>query len=436
MFSEGRVTERWRLLALLLIATLVGMVTEHLTLCYLLALALYLIWHIRQFNRVERWLAAKGGEDEAPLVLGIWDDFINHLFRQEKHYQKEIERYETIVTRFQDTVNALPDATVVLGEHGDIRWANPAAERYLGIRNPGDIGQRLSNLIRDVAFVEFLAKDHVGKSINIISPLDDEVHLNVRVAPYRGGIERLVTARDISDLIRADQMRRDFVSNASHELKTPLTVMSGYMELLEGTPELDQDLLSVVRSADEQTARMRRLVDDLLTLSRLESNTQARFEPIMVAAILETVVEDAIHLSGDRDHDVGLSADRELIIDGVYSDLVSALSNLVFNAVNHTPDGSVVRVSWQREGDEAVLRVKDNGLGIEPRHLPRLTERFYRAQAGRERDHSSARQGRGTGLGLAIVKHIVQAHGGRLSIQSTPGEGAEFVCYFPLKTNR
>ncbi|MGM0564393.1 MAG: phosphate regulon sensor histidine kinase PhoR [Pseudomonadota bacterium] len=432
MFSEGRVAERWRLFASLLVATLLGMVTRQFVLCYLLVLVGYLIWHIRQFNRIEGWLAAKGDERDAPLVFGLWSDFLNHIFRQQRQNQKQLQRLDRVIERFQNTLDTLPDATVVLDAYGSIRWANPAAERFFGVRNPGDIGQRLSNLVRDLKLAELLSGDRIGESINIVSPVDDSVHLNVRMVPYRGSGERLLTARDVSDLMRADQMRRDFVSNASHELKTPLTVMSGYLELLQNTPGMEEDVLSLLRSTEEQTRRMRHLVDDLLMLSRLESGGSQRKESVAMASMLESMVGEARQLSGEMEHRISLEADPSLMVEGNYRDLVSAASNLIFNAVNHTPPGTEIRVSWQREGNNAVLRVIDSGPGIDAWHLPRLTERFYRVEAGRERRRESGNEGRGTGLGLAIVKHIVQAHGGRLEIVSERGKGAEFSCKFPI----
>lgn len=431
MFAEGLTSEKWRIIAVFIGATLLGLISRHWTLCYLLGLAFYLIWHLRQFIKFEHWLIRKGSEGDAPLLLGIWNDLINHIFRLQKQHGRDKLRLEGVIRRFQETVEALPDATIVVGPHSEIRWSNPAALRYLGVRNPGDIGVRVANLVRDMRFVEFLNGGDFEGSVNIVSPVDETVHLNVRIVPYRDG-DRLITARDVTELMRADAMRRDFVSNASHELKTPLTVMSGYMELLESTPELSEELLPIVRSSAEQTVRMRNLVDDLLTLSRLEAHHRAATEPVMVAAMLESLVEEAQQLSGERQHTLVLQADSSLVLEGSHQELVSAFSNLVFNAVHHTPDGTRIEVSWQRQAGNAVMRVRDYGQGIAPQHLGRLTERFYRVQAGRERDADSARKGRGTGLGLAICKHIVQAHGGQLEISSQLGSGSTFSCIFPI----
>lgn len=437
MFANGWVSEKWRIAVVLLLATAVGLLSGHWALSFLAFIAAYAGWHLMQLRRIEHWLRMKGTENNVPVTFGLWNELVNHIFRLHKQHDKINQRQKNLIRRFQETAAANPDATIIIGPHGDIRWSNSAAERYIGIRNPGDIGVRIINLIRTPEFTEFIDSANPDKSINIASPIDEHTHLNVRIVPYRDG-ERLITARDISDLIRADEMRRDFVSNASHELKTPLTVMMGYLELMESDPSIDDELKPIVKSASEQTIRMRSLVDDLLTLSRLDSQDKPNSEPVMVAAMLDSIVEDAKQLSlqtGEIPHIIDLEADSKLTIMGTHQDLVSAFSNLVYNAVAHTPAGTTIKIFWEREEDYAVLRVRDSGPGIEAQHLNRLTERFYRVQAGRERSNQTALHGRGTGLGLAITKHIVHAHGGQLDIESEINVGSEFSCAFPLQSN-
>ncbi len=437
MFANGWASEKWRLACVLLLACAIGLISGYWAISFLLCISLYLAWHLAQLRRVEAWLHSKTGEDSAPVAFGLWNDLINHIFRLHKLHQRTRQRQEQLIQRFEETAQATPDATIITGPHGEIRWANAAAERFMGIRNPGDLGVRLANLVRNPKFNAFIQDCDTDSSFNMLSPTQEDRHLNIRVAPYRDG-ERLITARDISDLILADEMRRDFVSNASHELKTPLTVMTGYMELLEDEPSINAELKPLVKAVSEQTIRMRSLVDDLLTLSRLDSgNTQQR-ETVMVAAMLGSIVEDALHLSEqshpDNIHQIELQADAEKQIEGVYQDVFSAFSNLIFNAVAHTPGGALINISWQQENEFAVLRVKDSGTGIPAHHLSRLTERFYRVQPGRERSQDNAISGKGTGLGLAIVKHIMQSHDGHLEIASQVGKGSEFSCFFPLKS--
>ena len=437
MFANGWASEKSRIIVLILLATAFGLLSGHWAISFLVFAAFYAGWHVFQLRRVERWLSLKGTEANAPVAFGLWNELINHIFRLHKRHDKIRQRQNELIQRFQETAAATPDATIVIGPHGEIRWSNAAAERYMGIRNPGDVGVRLINLIRDPKFAKFISKSNPDKSFNITSPIDENIHLNVRIVPYRDG-ESLITARDISDLIRADEMRRDFVSNASHELKTPLTVMMGYLELMESDPGIAEDIKPLVKSASEQTIRMRSLVDDLLTLSRLDSNENPQRETVMVAAMLESIAEDAMQLSlqvdADMPHSIELEADKELVIEGSYQELISAFSNLAFNAVLHTPPGTPIKIFWEKEQDQAVFRVRDAGPGIPPQHLNRLTERFYRVQAGRERSNQTALHGRGTGLGLAITKHIVQSHNGTLDIQSEVNVGSEFSCSFPLKS--
>jgi len=437
MFANGWASEKWRLFCVFMLACAISIISGYWAISFLLCVSLYLAWHLSQLRRVEAWLLSKTGEDTAPVAFGLWSDLINHIFRLHKLHRRTRQRQEQLIQRFEETAQATPDATVITGAYGEILWANTAAERFLGIRNPGDLGVRLANLVRNPKFNQFIQNCEIDSSFNMLSPTQGDRHLNVRVAPYRDG-ERLITARDISDLILADEMRKDFVSNASHELKTPLTVMTGYMELLEDDPSISAELKPLVTAVSEQTIRMRSLVDDLLTLSRLDSASKQQRETVLVAAMLESIVDDALHISQqsnpERPHDICLDANAGILIEGVYQDVFSAFSNLIFNAVAHTSAGANIHIRWQQEGEYAVLRVKDSGVGIEPQHLSRLTERFYRVQAGRERSQEKAISGRGTGLGLAIVKHIMQSHGGHLEIASEIGKGSEFSCFLPKKS--
>ena len=437
MFANGWASEKWRLICVLLLACAIGLISGYWAISFLLCISLYLAWHLTQLRRVEAWLQSKSGAEGAPVAFGLWSDLINHIFRLQKLHQRTRQRQDQLIQRFEETAQATPDATIITGSCGEILWANAAAERFLGIRNPGDLGVRLANLMRNPKFNTFIHNCDIDSSFNMQSPIQSDRHLNVRVAPYRDG-ERLITARDISDLILADEMRRDFVSNASHELKTPLTVMTGYMELLEEEPSINPELKPLILSVSEQTTRMRSLVDDLLTLSRLDNGNKQQRESILVSPMLAAIVEDARHLSTQNHpqapHQISLEAHADTVIEGVYQDIYSAFSNLVFNAVSHTPAGCHIDISWQPEDGYGVLCVQDHGPGIPTHHLNRITERFYRVQAGRERSQDSAISGRGTGLGLAIVKHIMQSHDGYLEISSEIGKGSNFSCRLPLSS--
>lgn len=434
MYSNGWDGEKWRVVGTFSAAYLLGAVSGYWAYSLLLCLVLYLAWHLSQLYKVEHWLRRDSEKEVPPRVSGAYSEISNHVLRLHKRQKKLRRRQKSLTQRFEDIAIAAPDATIVINNHGEVLWSNDAAESDLGIANPRDIGQRIGNLIGDTEFNNFIQQADSGAQLNMLSPQSTEQHLNLRISAYQGD-EMLITARDISELILASEMRRDFVNNASHELKTPLTVMTGYMELLEDDPKLDSDIKPLINSVSEQTIRMRSLVDDLLTLSRLDSGSPQHFESIAVADMLSSIINDALHLRGQAStsfvDNISLEADADMLLEGVYQDIFSAFSNLIFNAVAHTPVDAPIHITWKKEQDKSVLRVIDSGTGIEAQHLSRLTERFYRAQAGRERDSNTAASGRGTGLGLAIVKHITQSHGGYLEISSEIGKGSTFSCIFP-----
>jgi len=264
--------------------------------------------------------------------------------------------------------------------------------------------------------------------VEIPSPVDDKVHLSVQVIIY-GDNQRLLIARDVTRLRRLEAMRRDFVANVSHELRTPVTVLVGYLETLEEDAECARRWARPLALMREQATRMRRIVDDLLMLSRLETedaghHPRAR-QPVDVPALLGRIVEEARALSGPRGHRIGLEAERGLGLAGSEGELASAFTNLLANAVQYTPEGGEIRVRWWSDAAGAHLAVSDTGIGIAPEHIPRLTERFYRVDVARSRATG------GTGLGLAIVKHVLQRHDARLHIESEPGRGSTFRCDFP-----
>ena len=321
---------------------------------------------------------------------------------------------------------ALPDATVVLDVNAEVRWANTAARRDLGIRWPEDVGQRITNLIRSPELRSFVESGRDDIAIEIPSPSDPKRHLSVLLAPY-GREQRLCVARDITQLHRVNQIRRDFVANVSHELRTPITVFRGYLETLASQSELCppawRPALAQMLSHAE---RMRMLVEELLLLSTLEREDRVpQPETVDVSELIGDIHARARELSGTREHLFALEIAPGLSVRGARSELYSAFSNLVFNAVSYTPARGVIRIRWYRDADGAHFEVEDNGIGISAEHLPRLTERFYRVEASRTRSEG------GTGLGLAIVKHVLQRHNAELVITSEPGKGSRFRCDFP-----
>jgi two-component system phosphate regulon sensor histidine kinase PhoR len=316
----------------------------------------------------------------------------------------------------------------VLSDDNEVLWLNPVAERLLGLRSPQDIGLQITHLVRHPAFVGFLNQERFEDSVELPSPTNDEVLLSAHITPY-GKRRRLMLVEDITQVRRLEQMRRDFVANVSHELRTPLTVINGYLEtFLDSGDDCCRPWRQPMQRMHEQTERMLNLIEDLLILSRLETDGAQRHEhPVPVPELLHSVAEDAINLSAQSGHEIRVEADSELWLLGCESELHSAFSNLVFNAVRHTPNRGEVVIRWHADDGGLHLEVQDDGEGIPATHIPRLTERFYRVDRGRSRNCG------GTGLGLAIVKHVLNRHDGRLRITSEVGAGSTFSCDFPVQ---
>lgn len=423
--------ELTRLSGWLAIWFLIGLVSGRVLACLLVATATYLVWHLVHVYRLHRWLNEHESVN-APDGAGIWQDIYRDFYRIEKRNRKSKAHLENIVNQFQASTAALPDGAVVLDSGGRIVWFNEAAVTLLGFRSPRDLGQRVVNLVRHPDFTSYLNSGDYDSDVEVASPVSGGLRLSLRVIPY-GNEQRLLIARDVSQQLRLEQMRRDFVANASHELRTPLTVLRGYLEMMAeesgrqpGLQAWHGPLGDMVR----QASRMSNIIDDLLKLARIEAQSgHGRQEPVQVAAMLHKLVDEARALP-NASHVIDLEAETGLDLQGQSGELESVFSNLIMNALQYTPADGEVRVRWWSDGAGAHFSVSDTGIGIEPRHIPRLTERFYRVDPAR-----SSRSG-GTGLGLAIVKHALEHHEGRLEIASEPNTGSTFICHFPANRVR
>ena len=338
-------------------------------------------------------------------------------------HDRFMTRSRRIASSLRDLRNAashLPDAVVLLDQQQQVRWFNHAAEDLLGLRRPRDRGVLLHERLSTSDLSGWLQGGALEPINDVIAPGDPESQINVSMLPF-GRRQHLLLARDISHLNRLEQIRRDFVANVSHELRTPLTVIHGYLELID--PEDVPELASVLNEMRAQSKRMGQIVEDLLTLSRLETQHQVADERVPMAGLLSTVRKEAEALSQGR-HTITLESTAEADLLGSPKDLHSALSNLVSNAVRYTPVGGSIKIRWRRTPEGAAYSVADTGFGIPASHLARLTERFYRISSSRSRDSG------GTGLGLSIVKHVLNLHQAQLHIESTPGLGSTFSCAF------
>ncbi len=338
-------------------------------------------------------------------------------------YDRLMTRSRRIASQLRDLRSAagsLPDAVVLLDHAQHVRWFNHAAEDLLGLRRPQDRGRDLQERMQTTELAGWLEDGGREPLNDIAAPGQPNRHITVTLLPF-GNRQRLLLARDISHLTRLEQIRRDFVANVSHELRTPLTVIHGYLELID--PEDVPELASVIDEMRVQSKRMGQIVEDLLTLSRLETQERVSDEHVPMTALLATLRKEADALSQSR-HVVTLEATPGTDLMGSPKDLHSAFSNLVSNAVRYTPTGGSIVIRWERTDTGASFSVTDSGFGIPASHLSRLTERFYRVSSSRSRDSG------GTGLGLSIVKHVLNLHQGRLVIQSEPNRGSTFACVF------
>jgi two-component system, OmpR family, phosphate regulon sensor histidine kinase PhoR len=402
-----------------LLALAAGWLLHAVVLALWLATVLVLAGMLWRVARVARWLERRR---HVPLARGsgVLDEWQNLVRQRQLDARAGRRRLVTSLRAFRDAAAALPDAVVALDRERRIEWFNPAGTHLLGLAYPHAIGAPLTRVVQAPPLAEWLAGGGAEPLADLPSPLDAGLHLGVRLIPYSDG-RALLVVRDVSRLMRLEHVRRDFVANVSHELRTPLTVVHGYLDMIE--PEQIPEYESIVRELRSQSRRMTRIVEDLLTLSRLEASTDLAQERVNLAPLLEALRREALAL-GQNAHDVVVQIDDGRDLLGSAPDLHSAFSNLVSNAVRYTPAGGRITLRWHRAGDGASLSVVDTGQGIPPQHLPRLTERFYRVSTSRSRETG------GTGLGLSIVKHVLQLHQARLEIASEAGVGSTFACVF------
>jgi two-component system phosphate regulon sensor histidine kinase PhoR len=382
-------------------------------------------WHLWQLHKLAQWAA---GPIDAPVPegRGAWALAYAALYRRVRQRSARQRDLRLALDRFVRGAEALPEGVVVLDASDRIRWANPRAEAHLGIDLRQDRGAPIANLVRQPAFVQYMASGDYHEAVVFPSMREGTSTLSVQIVPF-GVEEKLLMSRDVTRLEAVARVRRDFIANVSHELKTPLTVLTGFLETF-----VDLDLEAKQRQRylalmQEQAKNMQRLVDDLLTLSSLESeqNIAAETEFAIVPLLLE-LSSDAKALAGGR-QEITLSIGDTASVLGSRDELASAFGNLVSNAVRYTPDGGRIALDWKVTDRGGEFSVTDTGIGISVEHVPRLTERFYRV------DRSRSRATGGTGLGLAIVKHVLIRHQAELVIDSEPGQGSKFTVLLPSR---
>ena len=388
--------------------------------------ALYAALNVRNAARQLKWLNNELDEPP-PDAFGLWAEVSHRLYQERREAREAAREAAARVEQHERSMQALPDGIVFLDGNQHIRWSNTAAQRLIGLQEPDDRGQHIDNLLRHPDFTEYRRRGELERFIQIPSPTTPDNVIMVGMVPFSAG-EFLLVCRDVTERVRVDRVRRDFLSNVSHELRTPITVLGGYLEMLRdaAADELPSQWKKPVDAMHDQATRMRHLVEDLLLLSRMESlgHPDSR-EEIDINLLATQVRDEAVALSGEREHRIELDVQSGTRVSGSVSEFRAVFSNLVRNAVQYTPARGRIRIEWRVDEDAAWFVVTDEGEGIGSEHLSRLTERFYRVDEGRSREEG------GTGLGLAIVKHALVHYDGELEIESEPGRGSRFACRFP-----
>lgn len=391
----------------------------------MLTLCAVLFRHLYWADRLLRWLRAPPGASP-PIATGAWAGIFDLLYLQTRKAGQETRQVAGELERLRLAAEVLPEGVLTLDDHHVIEWMNREAETCLGLSAMTDTGSRLTHLLREPALADYLDAAGTRSAPLVFSTQRNPGRvLQLQVVPIDAG-RALLMVRDVTQLEKLATMRRDFVANVSHELKTPLTVTLGFIETaIDALGEAPAaELAGYLRTAAEQAHRMRHLIEDLLTLSSLETDSPPREEDVDLRGLLAAVREEAAALSAGR-HRIELTITGAPHLSGSERELHSAFGNLAANAVRYTPAGGAIHLRWTTSADGGRFSVEDQGIGIAETHLPRLTERFYRV------DHGRAREMGGTGLGLAIVKHVLERHQAHLEIASTLGKGSTFTATFP-----
>lgn len=417
----------WKFSLIIVIAGAIGLLFGHPLLVMLITSIGIITWQTVHLQGLYKWII---NPRKNPMHDTYGQVYLLHreINRRNLANKRQKRQLSTFISQFRKATSALPDAIVLVSDSGKIEWANSNAKKVLGIKWPEDAQVRFTDLIRYPEVDKLLDLNMTSEQgIEINSKDNREQTINVKCVRYTDKL-RMVIARDVSRLIKVNEMHADFVANVSHELKTPLTVLRGYLEIIQDSQGLPDNFIKPFKQMSLQSSRMQFIVNDLLYLAKLEDteNIKAR-DPIDVTHIINTIIESVQPLIEEKHHKLELDIDYDLNVIGAQTELHSAFNNLITNAIHYTPEQGLIKVRWRADENGATFSVKDNGLGIPALHLGRLTQRFYRVDADRSRG------GGGTGLGLAIVKHVLQRHNAILEINSTEGVGSEFKCLFPAE---
>ena len=419
-----------RVIVFLTCCVLLGLYINYLAITLLFGTFGLLGLHYWRLYRLNYWLW-HSKKISPPTSRGIWSHIYQGIHGANLKSRNKRKSLGEVIRRFRQGSEALPDAAVIVDDTGEITWCNRLARIELGLRLPEDMGKKAYDCIHDKQFTEFFHAHRFDQPLEIISPINPSKVLEFRVVPYEN-VHLMIVIRDVTRLTQIEKMRKDFVANVSHELKTPLTVINGYLEMLPENGDMPAPMMKkAISEMRSQSLRMQSLIEELLVLSRIEASTERAFEKMVnVPQLLWKIQAEAEALNRDRLHKIFFDISPVLYVYGIESELRSAFSNIIFNAIHYTPNKGVIEVEWALSGGQAKFSVRDNGDGIEAEHIDRLTERFYRVDKARSRTTG------GSGLGLSIVKHVLSHHNTHLEIESTVGKGAEFSCQFSAELTR
>jgi len=413
------------LAGVLALGGVIGLITGRVALWLLAALLAYTALQLWKLHRLAEWLGKRNFSDP-PSLGGVWDEIVTQVMRLNRRKRYHKQRFLAMLHEVRDSTEALPDGVVLLNARSEIVGLNRMASEMLGLHGRKDIGIRIDNLLRQPEFLGYLAGSDFTSPKVLQTSTAPETWLSLHVLPYGEG-QRVLLIRNVTREVRLDAMRKDFVANASHELRSPLTVITGYLEALAGDEQVSEQYAAPIAEMRRQADRMAAIIGDLLVLSRLEAKEgEVDGEAVDIVAMLALLKKDALARSR-RPANVTLTIESHSRLLGDEIELHSAFSNLLDNAIKYTPADGSVAMRWWADEAGAHFSVSDTGPGIPAEAIPRLTERFYRVDAGRSRASG------GSGLGLAIVKHVLQRHGGRLEIASVEGRGSTFTCHFPQR---
>lgn len=425
MQATGWKKEKIAMMFFILLAVVTAVITGYWGFSLFAWLLLYVFWKTFEFKRFYDWYMSGAGKNKTPENHGVFEALTCQVVNNKNLTKAAQKRNKYLLKQFITTAQALPFATLLLNQRFEIQWCNHSAEEILGI-GESDANRRIDNIIREPEFVALLNENKKDQETKLGHYQDSDKSIHIRLIKIQQD-RFLVVARDISAQEAMQKSRKAFVANASHELRTPLTVISGYLEMLHSSELMHSEWSQPIEQSIEQADRMAKIIDDMLKLSRIEHD---RVIPsvdteVPMPKLLNGLYNDIKNSSGAKEHSISAEINSSLLIKGDASEVSSICLNLMRNAIIHTPKNTSIKVQWFEQNGEAHFLVTDDGPGIDPKHLPHLTERFYRV------DNSRAHNQKSTGLGLAIVKHICLKHSARFEIDSEVGIGTTFKVIFP-----